>query len=77
VAIASRYGELTSEQVRRAQKQLSEKYADIIEGPDTDRIDDKEDRTSDGQRFSGIGLQKHAAAWFRVIKREHGLLKIV
>lgn len=69
VALASRYGRQTSEAVITAQKELSEEHADIFEGPNTDTIDRLEERTEDGQRFTEVGLEKHANAWLKALKR--------
>ena len=68
VALASRYGRQTSKEVIDAQKQLTEEYDDIFEGPNTDIIDRLEERTEDGQRFTEIGLEKHANAWIEALK---------
>lgn len=69
VALASRYGRQTSQAVITAQKELSEEYADIFEGPNTDMIDRLEERTEDGQRFSELGLEKHANGWLQALKK--------
>ena len=68
VALASRYGRETSQEVINAQKQLSEEHVDIFQGPNTDIIDRLEERTEDGQRFTEIGLEKHANAWVESLK---------
>jgi hypothetical protein len=68
VALASRYGRQTSQEVINAQKQLVEEHVDIFEGPNTDIIDRLEERTEDGQRFTEIGLEKHANAWVESLK---------
>jgi len=68
VAEASRYGKKTSKEVVLAQKQLVEENDDILKGPNTDIIDRLDDRTDDGQRFTAMGLEKHANAWLAVLK---------
>lgn len=68
IALSSRYGRQTSREVIDAQKQLSEENDDIFEGPNTDIIDRLEERTEDGQRFTEIGLEKHANAWLKVLR---------
>ena len=69
VAIASRYGKKTSKAVILAQKQLAKEHKDIFKGPNTDIIDRLDDRTEDGQRFSALGLEKHANAWLESLKK--------
>jgi hypothetical protein len=69
VALASRYGRETSQEVINAQKQLVEEHVDIFQGPNTDIIDRLEERTEDGQRFTEIGLEKHANAWVESLKQ--------
>lgn len=69
VALASRYGRETSQEVINAQKQLAEEHDDIFQGPNTDIIDRLEERTEDGQRFSEIGLEKHANGWVDSLKQ--------
>ena len=73
VAIASRYGNLTSNEVTCAQQELIKENEDILEGPNTDTIDSIEDRTSDGQRFSETGLEKHAELWLDSIKQARNI----
>ena len=68
VALASRYHKQTSQDVIGAQKQLIDEHADIFAGPNTDLIDKIDERTNDGQRFSEIGLEKHANAWLQALK---------
>ena len=71
VALASRYHKQTSQAVIGAQKELIQEHNDILEGPNTDIIDKIDERTKDGQRFSEIGLEKHANAWLQALKKAY------
>ncbi|MBO8444210.1 MAG: hypothetical protein IAC23_00750 [Bacteroidetes bacterium] len=53
--------------VRNAQKHLAQKYKDIHQGPDTDKLDKCMYR-HDGVHFSSKGLEAHAKAWLRALK---------
>jgi len=68
VAQASRYGKKTSEDVVQAQVELSLECENVFAGPNTDIIDSFDDRTEDGQRFSELGLEKHASGWLKALK---------
>lgn len=61
-------GNGNSEDVRQAQKSLAKMYKDIFPGPDTDKFDRCIDR-HDGVHFSSVGLEKHAAAWLKALRR--------
>lgn len=69
VALASRYHKQTSQAVICAQIDLIEEHDDILPGPNTDIIDKIDDRTADGQRFSAIGLEKHAQGWLEALQK--------
>ncbi len=73
VAQASRYGKKTSSDVIHAQIQLAEEHDDIFKGPNTDIIDKIQERTDDGQRFSELGLEKHANAWLDILIKHSSL----
>ena len=71
VAIASRYGFLTSEDVILAQKELIQEYQDILEGPNTDNLNSFEDRLPNGgANMTEVGVEKHANLWFEIIKNQ-------
>ena len=57
-----------NENIRKAQKQLSEKYDDIFIGPDTDNLD-KVYQRADGIHFSTVGQKEHAEGWIEAIKK--------
>ena len=71
VALASRYGFLTSEDVILAQKELIQEHDNILEGPNTDSLDRFEDRLSNGgANMTEIGVEKHATMWFEILKNQ-------
>ena len=74
IAIASYHPNLVekdkgfNENIRKAQKQLAEKYDDIFIGPDTDNLD-KVYQRADGIHFSTVGQKEHAEGWIEAIKK--------
>ncbi|HIP14813.1 MAG TPA: hypothetical protein EYG74_04920 [Sulfurimonas autotrophica] len=71
VALASRYGFLTSEDVILAQKQLIEENEDVLEGPNTDSLDSFNDRLPNGgANMTSVGVEKHAQLWFDILVAE-------
>ena len=57
-----------SKEIRSAQKELAKQYDDILEGPDTDKLNKLYQR-ADGIHFSKLGQREHADMWVKVIKR--------
>jgi hypothetical protein len=51
-------------EVTEAQRMLVDAKRNVLAGPDTDLISDPGDRWQGNCHFSGIGLDKHAEAWF-------------
>ena len=53
-----------SEKVIRAQNDLIEEYGDILQGTNTDLINDSKYRIDGGCHFSELGLALHADKWY-------------
>lgn len=66
VAVATICGNRGSDAIRAAQREIPRRFANVLAGPDTDRIDRLRWRR-DGCHFSAEGLDHHAEAWRRVI----------